>query len=51
MSIYRFFVCLRDDGDARALDPYDEVRWIQPGQLIEYDYQPPIQSIVDWYLE
>ncbi|MCH7721355.1 MAG: NUDIX hydrolase [Planctomycetes bacterium] len=51
MSIYRFFVCHRKTGDARALDPYHEIRWIQPGQLIEYDYDAPTQSIVNWYIE
>ena len=51
LSIYRFFVCHQGDGDARALDPYHEIRWIQPGQLIEYDYDPPTQSIVNWYME
>ena len=51
LSIYRFFVCHWEEGDARALDPFDEIRWIQPGQLIEYDYDPPTQSIVNWFLE
>jgi len=51
LSIYRFFVCHLENGEARALDPYEEIRWIQPGQLIEYDYDTPIKSIVDWYLE
>ena len=51
VAIYRFFVCRRTAGEARASLPYSELRWIEPGQLIEYEYRPPVQSIVNWYVE
>jgi hypothetical protein len=28
---------------------YEEVRWVLPGQLCEYDFEPGIQKVVEWY--
>ena len=49
-AVYRFFLATLVSGEVDTHD-YKQVRWVQPGQLCEYDYAPVFQSVVDWYTE
>ncbi len=48
--LYRFFIATIASGQADALE-YEEIRWILPGQLREYEFAPAHQPVIDWYLE
>jgi len=49
-AVYRFFLAGLVSGEAEPAG-YVQVRWVQPGQLCEYDFGPVFQSVVDWYTE
>ena len=46
---WRFFFC-QAVGEVRNTH-YGEVRWIPPGALREYEFDPAAQQVVDWLLE
>ncbi len=45
----RYFICHIRSGEATPRG-YDEVRWILPGQLCEYDFDASTQKVVEWYI-
>lgn len=47
---YRFFLAGVQSGEAQTLS-YDEVRWVNEAQLVEYDFAEPFRSVVSWYHE
>jgi ADP-ribose pyrophosphatase YjhB (NUDIX family) len=47
---YRYFLAGVIKGTAKPIG-YEEVRWIQKGQLREYLYDAPTQTVVNWLLE
>jgi ADP-ribose pyrophosphatase YjhB (NUDIX family) len=47
---YRFFLAYVETGEGEAVD-YGEIRWVQPGQLCEYDFDPVTKNVIDWYVE
>jgi len=47
---FRYFLCATRGGQADALD-YAEIRWVQRGQLCEYDFDSPTREVIAWYLE
>ena len=49
-SILRYFFCGLL-GDEPTPGPYDEVRWVQRGRLIEYEYDETAHAVVDWLVE
>lgn len=48
-AVYRFFLASVKTGEARPAD-YESVRWVQVGQLCEYDFDKTFQDVVDWYV-
>lgn len=49
-ALYRFFIATITTGEAQPL-AFEEIRWILPGQLREYDFAPAHQPVIDWYLD
>lgn len=47
---YRYFFAHVEMGEVRALG-FEEARWVQLGQLSEYEYDPTTQMVIDWLLE
>ena len=45
---YRIFLCDIMGGEAAPVD-YEEVRWVRPAQLCEYDFAAPIDRVIEWY--
>lgn len=46
---WRFFFC-QVAGEVQNTH-YREVRWVAPGDLQEYEFEPAAQQVVDWLLE
>ncbi len=50
LATYRFFLATIESGEPEPLD-YAEIRWIQAGQLCEYDYNDVVKPVVEWYTQ
>lgn len=48
--VYRFFIAGIKTGKATPLD-YEDIRWLAPAQLREYQFNPTMQQVIDWYLD
>jgi hypothetical protein len=48
--VYRFFIAGVATGRAEPLD-YEDIRWLAPAQLREYQFNATMQQVIDWYLD
>jgi ADP-ribose pyrophosphatase YjhB (NUDIX family) len=48
--LYRYFLAGVLEGQAEPKG-CEEIRWIEKGQLREYDFDAVTQGVVDWYLD
>lgn len=48
--IYRYHFCHIPEGDIRNLG-FADARWIRIGDLLEYEFDPTTQMVVDWLLK
>jgi len=44
---FRYFLCHITAGQARPIR-YTEVRWVEPGQLCEYHFEPAARQVAEW---
>ena len=49
-ATYRFFLAGVQSGQAEPIG-YEQVRWVNQAQLIEYDFTEPYKLVVAWYCE
>lgn len=49
LATYRFFIATVISGEAKPIE-FDEIRWVQVGQLCEYDFDKAHKPVVDWYV-